>query len=211
MYLLINQHIEPLLTLMDQREHLQRYYSLIERLQHVNVAEDAEFQKSYRAFWAMNVARLSEDFIAEYFGYLEQHKYDNPGPTVEAATRHLYEVPTSADGQHTLQFSFASKLVHMIAPTLPIYDRMVERFYFLPEETRTGLNKLPMLLQSYNCLVHEYQRIIEAQLLAEAIVACRVRFPGQNLTDEKIIDSLIWSFVSWCQGGAVRDGAAVYA
>lgn len=211
MYSLINRNAETLLDSLGANNHLQDYCWLLEQLLQVNVAEDVNFQRRYKAFWAMNVARLSEVFTAAYFTYLEQHKRADPAPSVEAAAQHLHTFPTSANGRQSLQFSFASKLVHMIAPARPVYDRMVERFYFLPSGTATGLDRLPLLMGSYNFLTREYGRIIEEQLLQASITACRVRFPIANLTNEKIIDSLIWSFVSWLQNGAVRDGHVVYA
>jgi hypothetical protein len=220
MYSLINRNAGTLLDLLSAKPHVKIYCELLERLHQVNVAEDDEFKGKYKAFWAMNVARLSDDFTAAYFTYLEQHKTDVPASSVEAAVKRMEDVakylhafPTGPNGKQSLQFSFASKLVHMIDPARPVYDRMVERFYFLPTGTETGIDRLPLLMGSYEFLTKEYHRIIDKQLLQASIELFRVRFPGANLPREKIIDSLIWSFVDWLQKGkgAIPDGRVVYA
>jgi hypothetical protein len=211
MYQLINQHVDPLLTSLAANNHVRDYCWLLDRLHQANVAVDAEYQRRYKAFWAMNVARLSREFIAAYFAFLEAHKRDNPPPSVNDTAAYLHGFPTGANGRQTLQFSFASKLVHMITPTLPVYDRRVEHFYFLPDGNGTGLDRLPLLVRSYDFLLVEYRRIIDSRLLVRAFDAFRRRFPEPRLTSEKIIDSLIWSVVGWLQHGAVRDRTAVYA
>ena len=216
MYSLINQHVEPLLDGLSKGTpstppHFEEYCWLFERLQQGDVTTDTDFQRRYKAFWSMNVARLDKSYLAEHFRFLEQHKLERPAPSVEAVARHLYAFPTGTDGRKTLQFSFASKLVHMISPAMPVYDRMVEHFYFLPNGSETGLDRLGKLMKSYDFLVGEHRRIIGANLLQEGIDACRRRFPNANLTNEKIIDSLIWSFVSKLQSGWVRDGQVAYS
>jgi hypothetical protein len=131
---------------------------------------------------------------------------------VEEITRTLYEIPINAKEKKVLQFSFASKLVHMINPRLPVYDRMVESFYFLPRSyAGTAQKKLANLLRSYRFLVAEYDRILREGLLASAIDELRRRFQlPAEYSDQKIIDTLIWKFVPFLESGALRDGSVVY-
>ncbi len=209
MYYLINRGAKTLLDLLAAENHFEKYCELSKRLHQVNVAEDDDFKRKYKAFWSMNVARLSDDFTAAYFTCLELNKSKLPAPSVKKVAEELHAFPTGPNGRQSLQFSFASKLVHMIDPTQPVYDRMVERFYFLPTGTESGLPRLKPLMKSYEFLTREYSRITKESLLQASISLCRVRFP--TLTNEKIIDSLIWSFVSKLESGAVRDGPVVYA
>lgn len=198
------------MELLAGTNHIQEYCYLSTRLHQVNVTKDDEFQRRYRAFWAMNVARLSEGFIQSYFEYLEQNKQAQD-LNLRAVTTHLYEIPTGKDRRQSLQFSFASKLVHMVLPNRPVYDRLVESFYFLPTGAATGLDRLETLMVSYDFLIREYQRVMDSNLLNIAIDLFRDRLSAEALTAEKLIDSLIWSFVSWLDGGAIRDGSVVYS
>ena len=100
----------------------------------------------------------------------------------------IYKIPTNKSGRQSLQISFATKLLHMVNPTTPIYDSMVAAFYFFDEPGR----KQPL------------------QLLSPAIQSFRRRFSPQHFTDEKVIDSLLWAFVSLLRNGAVVQGTVVY-
>jgi hypothetical protein len=40
----------------------------------------------------------------------------------------LYVASTRQDGRKTVQFSFATKLLHIADPSLPIYDSLVAEF-----------------------------------------------------------------------------------
>lgn len=193
--------------------HVEDYAWLMKRLRDVNVSENTEFQRRYKHFWAMNVARLDGAYLNEYFSYLEASK--NAGRTTSGAVdvaKHLYGFQTGKSGRQSLQFSFASKLVHMIDPTRPVYDRLVERFYFLPEPKGSGLGRLEELNESYEFFKREHARILKLGLLDPAIAVFERRFSNLaiTMTKEKIIDSLIWGYVSWLAKGAVRDGSITY-
>jgi hypothetical protein len=57
----------------------------------------------------------------------------------------------------------------MIDPRLPVYDSMVETFYFLPRSySETPERKLADLMRSYRFLVDEYERILQEGLLRPA-------------------------------------------
>ena len=125
----------------------------------------------------------------------------------------LHRIPVNVTEKKSLQFSFASKLAHMVNPRLPVYDRMVETFYFLPRSYfGTPDNKLLNLMSSYHFLVGEYERVLRERLLEPAVHAFRQRFAlSADYTDEKIIDTLIWKFIPFLEKGAVRDGSVAYS
>ena len=159
----------------------------------------------------MNQARLCDEFYNAYFELLDRLRrepLDNVG--VENVTRELLNVPAQNNGRRMLHFSFASKMVHMLCPDRPIYDNKVKRFYFLPEHGSGEVNnRLRGLINSYEFLVGEYQRILTQGLLAPAIEGFRERFQVP-FSDQKVIDTLIWTFVKFLQDGAVRDGVVQY-
>src|SRR5471030_116478 len=211
MYDRINCNITRLLGTVD-RSDIDEYVWMIRELHNYDVSQHREFQQRYCSYWALNGAGLGQPFRSAYFSRLEQAKCSPEQATVERITWTLYETPINAKEKKALQFSFASKLVHMVNPSLPVYDRMVESFYFLPRSyTGTPEKKLANLLRSYGFLVSEYDRILREGLLAPAIDELRGHFQlPTDYSDHKIIDTLIWKFVPFLESGAVRDGSVVY-
>jgi len=140
---------------------------------------------------------LGQNFRAEYFLLLEREKASPARAGVEQVARKLYEIPVNSKGRKVLQFSFASKLVHMVNPELPVYDRMVEAFYYLPRSyAGKPEKKLENLLASYRFLVKEYDRILREGLLADVLHWFRRHFSlPPPYWDHKVIDTLIWKFV----------------
>ncbi|MDZ7652859.1 MAG: hypothetical protein U5L03_10065 [Burkholderiaceae bacterium] len=214
MYALINENARLILDSIAVDDDIQPYIWLLKRLQVTNVAGDAEFQAKYRRYWQMNQARLSPDYLSAYFRHLQRIKHF-PGPhdPVSIAQR-LHSIPTQRSGRLSLQFSFASKLVHMVSPRRPVYDSRVERFYFLPALSANEplAEKLGRFEASYGFLEREYGRVLQAGLLEPAIRAFRRRFNvGKDYTDIKIVDTLIWKYTDLLLAGAIRDGAVSYA
>jgi len=211
MYDLMNGNITRLLGTVN-RSDIDEYVWMIRELHNCDVSQHREFQSRYCSCWALNGAGLGQCFRSAYFSLLEQAKSSPEPATVEWITRTLYEIPVNAKEVKALQFSFASKLVHMVNPRLPVYDRMVESFYFLPRPyAGTSEKKLANLLRSYRFLVSEYDRILREGLLAPAIDELRRHFQlPADYSDQKIIDTLIWKFVPFLESGAVRDGSVVY-
>jgi hypothetical protein len=213
MYDLINRHVARLLDSIKREGDIDPYVWMIQCLPNVDVSRDVKFQGVYRRYWQLNPARLSPDFCTAYFSLLEQSKHAPDRTTVEAVARALLRIPTHSNGRESLQFSFASKLVHMVRPRLPVYDSMVESFFFLPssDTQKTVEDKLKNLLQSYSFLVDEYDRVLRNELLAPAIAAFRQRFRlDAQYSDEKVIDTLIWRFVGYLRKGAFRDKSVEY-
>ena len=212
MYALLNQNIDLLCSNIEPARDIRPYVQLTETLRKVDVSADRDFQRTYRKYWQLNAALLGNQFVGAYFTYFEELKQAND-VTLERVVRDLFEVPTHGDGRQSLQFSFASKMVHMLRPRLPLYDSMVEAFFFLPlgspkEKTEVRLQRL---LASYGFLVAEYDRVLREGLLAPAIATFRARFRvGGDYTDEKIVDTLIWGFVRFVRAGAIRDRAILY-
>ena len=182
------------------------------QLHSCDISQHQEFQQKYCEYWALNGAGLDQPFRTAYFSLLEQTKSSPGQAAVEGITRTLYETPINAKREKALQFSFGSKLVHMINPKLPVYDRMVETFYFLPRSyAGTSEKKLANLLPSYRFLVGEFDRVLTEGLLSPAIAEVRQHFHlPSDYSDQKVIDTLIWKFVPFLKRGAVRDGSVVY-
>lgn len=206
MYHVINTHIDPVLRQIVAARHVADYDFLLGNRHRVG---DSEYQRRYRLFWALNAARLSETFCANYFDLLKDVLETRRD--IREIARLLYLVESNKNG-HKLQFSFATKLLHMADPHTPIYDALVADFFFFSESH--GTEKIPERIEEladfHEFLTVEYARVLEAGLLRPSIEKFREKLKPNHFTDQKVIDSLIWGFVSLQRGGAAGRGEVVY-
>jgi len=206
MYDLINQFAQTVVSTIPP-EHVTDYEWL---LQNVGQASTPDYQKRYRRFWAMNAAQLSPSFYATYFNTLVA-ALSRP-PTLSSVAQTLHAASARQNGQKSLQFSFATKLLHMTNQHSPIYDSQVAAFYFFQEpSTEVGLQqRIDSLVALHSFLAEEYARVIKGGLLASAIQEFRLRLKPQRLTEEKVVDSLVWAFVALLRKGALPKGQITY-
>ena len=194
MYNIINQNIDRILRSVDEGLDIRTYFALMSRFRNVNVVQDTEFQGKYCKYWRLYGAGLSQSFRASYFELMEGLR-GGPIPNIGEVTRILHEVPSNKSGRKTLQFSFASKLLHTLDPHQPIYDSMVATFcrFSVPDPTKTFEARLRSFLAFYDLLSTGYKKILANGLLQQSITRFRHQFSVPNeYTDEKIIDTLIW-------------------
>ena len=210
MYSLIREYADLIIKDYIGNQHVQQYDWLTSNLMSMNVSTNSLFKQAYKKFWAMNAARLTPDFFDAYFVYLEENKHGS-SINIREVCDYLYSIPTDKQGDKSLQFSFASKLVHMISPIQPIYDSRIRQFYFLPDgqSSKDFSRKISELMLMYGFLKEEYKRIIEDSLLKEPIIKFRQQLKPKTFTDEKVIDSLIWGFVSHA-GISIISGSLKY-
>ncbi len=192
MYRHINRNIEALLRLLLKQNHVQKYDDLMNDFDQPNAVMDQEFQHRYAHFWAFGPTR--NGWRPDYFNFLHKHascrgRLDRQQrrTLLEDACRHIW------DKHQLLIFAFATKLVHMVDPTSPIYDGRVRAFYFLPELKR----RMDRGLTAYDALVREYDRVLDKHLLDESIARFQKELNPGKFTPIKIVDSLIWAFVTW--------------
>ena len=152
----------------------------------------------------MNAARLSDDFCSAYFNLLNRA---NREISVEEIINALYFIQSNAKGIHAVHFSFATKLIHTLDNNLPIYDRMVATFYFLPDikQNWTKEKKIEVYLNSYKFLKSEYERVIDNNLLEISIDKFRKKFDvdDKQYSNCKVIDTLIWRYTALLKSGAI--------
>jgi len=211
MYKLINEHVETIVAYTDMKDKMIKpYLDLRKWLYERNVSQDRELQTKYKGYWVMG--RLGDDFYRHYFKLLEQRKCGG-NPDVGTVVRKLCKTPVNSKGVYRIQFSFASKLVHMCQPTMPIYDSMIKEFFFLPNaDKKKGDDKLDELKMSYDFLIKEYARVIKHNMLGEAMSKVRALCESPaDLTDQRVIDLLIWAFVKWAHSGGIQLCIARYS
>ena len=210
MYRLINRNAPAVAQALGRIGDLGEYLLLrTDLVSHGKAVAPPELQRAYRKYWRMNVARLAPSFYQQYFALLAE--YQAAGSTdVERATR-VISGPGGAD--YGLQFSFATKLVHMVDPRVPVFDSFVASFYFFtpPATDRPFEERLSALLSFHRFLTFEYARVLEHRLLAPAIKVLRSdRRLTASVPDERLIDWLLWAWVSLLRQGAQFRGEAMY-
>ncbi|MGD1019178.1 MAG: hypothetical protein ABSA12_07645 [Verrucomicrobiia bacterium] len=200
MYSVINQYANEVVASIDH-DHVSTYLDLTCNLPG-RLGEEA-YRRRYRQFWVMR--GLSAHFYESYFQTLAGAQHNHI--TFRDALEILHQVPCTQNGSLRVHASFASKLCHMCDPRLPIYDNLVADFFFFerPNYDQNPEGRIVEYERFYQFLVAEYDRVIRMGLLAVAIGVFRAQFPQPGLTDQKVIDSLVWSFVKQLRNGALLN------
>ena len=211
MYRLINSNIDILLRGISKKEHIDPYISICTSFEK-RENKCPEFKTTYRKFYQLNAARLSNDFCESYFSLLEENR-EKDEIDIRDITNRLYEIECNKKGTHAVHFSFSSKLAHTLDNRLPVYDSMVAAFYFFPNikpNWKKG-EKIEEYLKSYEFLISEYHRINDESLLKHSMDKFRKQFDvGDEYSNIKIIDTLIWRYTALLKTGAVRDSQVKY-
>lgn len=211
MYDLINQFAQTVVSAIPP-DHVTEYEWLLQNVDRVTMPD---YQERYRRYWAMGVARLNAAFYATYFNELSLAM--RQAPSLQVLSQTLHVASTNSKGRQSLQFSFATKLLHMTNQQLPIYASEVAAFYFFqepeikkPKEPQDLQRRIGVFVTFHDFLRQEYARVFKNNLLATAIQEFRVRLKPQRFTDAKIVDSLIWRFVGLLWKGALMNGIVTY-
>jgi len=185
----INQNIDQILQSIKPG-HITDYDWLIQNTHRV---AEPEYQKRYKTYWVLNGAGLSQDYCQTYFQHL-QTGLENGVPELRSLVNELFAVPVRPNKQ-ALEFSFCTKLCHMLNQRFPIYDSKIREFYsFTPPSYSLPVeSRVSRLIRFHKYLVTEYNKVLDDGLLEGSIQAFRERFNPQHFSDIKVIDSLIWA------------------
>lgn len=192
-YEVINDNIDHILRAVSPA-HVAQYDWLIQNIHQIT---ELEYQRRYKGFWRLSGAGLSQTYCHAYFQHL-QARLENNATHLCILAHELYQIPINRNRQ-ALQFSFCTKLCHMVNHQIPIYDSNIRRFYRFNEPSRDLpiIERIREYARSHQFLIDEYNRILNEGLLAPSIQAFRQHFNPQHFTDIKVIDSLIWAFINY--------------
>jgi hypothetical protein len=188
-YTMINENIDQILHFIELK-HVIEYDWLAENIHQV---EDADYQRRYKIIFRLYGAGLSQHYCQEYFKCLHMG-INVMAPQLNTLINHLYQIPVRQN-IHKLQFSFCTKLCHMLNRSLPIYDSNIKDFYQIktPGYNLIIHERIKQFIEIYQYINNEYQRVLDNGLLKESIKAFRQFFNPRYFTDIKVIDSLIWA------------------
>jgi len=213
MYGLLKKYTAIVLKSIDPYQDIKPYIRIMKSFRERNILEDYNFKATFRQYWRLNPARLIDSFYDSYFSLLESCK-DDEDIDIEFIARKLYEIPNRKNEGRSLQFSFASKLVHTVIPTKPVYDSMVTSFYFLPlpQPHWDNERKLQNALKNYMFIESEQKRVLNEGILDDSMIKFREHFDLDDIyTDQKVVDTLIWKFIILLKSGAVRERRVIFS
>lgn len=171
------------------RESIDVYLWLKDEYGKGNIIDNTVFQFVFRSYYRLDSAGLSDEQKAVYFKLLAKKEID-----LEKILNNLYELPTLRN-RNAVQFSFATKLIHTVDNSKPIFDTEVSAVI---NWVVSGNNKETKIKSAKNIFVYLeelYSKLDENEKVQETIKKFRTKF-GINIkdmTDQKVLDFLIWS------------------
>ena len=166
---------------------LQKYLCLRDQIHDVNVSKEVKkFQKPYKGFFRM---RRNEDFCKVYFGFMEKHKNDKR-LTFEAVLKHLHR------NTERVEASFASKLLSMINPDMPVLDRHVLKVLGIPAVGTFGdaQKRIGRGIAAYKAICELYNHHFKSGEAKKWIELFDKHYPDakSKITGVKKIDLILW-------------------
>lgn len=167
---------------------MNKYKQIMEALHQTNVSTDADFRRTFNRFFVMR-SRTSL-YYDKFYSFLQERK--DVGASFEEALEEL----KNSNGK--LEISFASKLVHVIDPTQPIWDRNVSVLHFGMKAPGYGKPigvrqaEAIKVYHDYSDMFYEYLKSNDGQ---ELIRLFDDKYPNSGLTDVKKLDFILWADV----------------
>lgn len=154
---------------------------------HKEKPENPVFQFVFRSYYRIDNAGLTPDWKMRYFEYLGQKER-----RLEVILEGLYHIPTKKEVK-SLQFSFATKLLHTLDTNLPIYDSKVADLLGLTVKKKKDFAaNLTRCIAAYEELRLAHQQLLSDDGIKSQIAALKARYQTQ-VSDEKALDFLLWS------------------
>jgi hypothetical protein len=171
-------------------ESVRVYLFLKDEYKKGDVKNNTLFQFVFKSFYKLNIAGLGEDLPTYFFKLLANKKDD-----LEYILLELYEIPTlNAKNKNTIQFSFATKLLHTLDNNKPIFDSEVSDVIDKRRTGRTKEEKIKSCIEIYKGMRPLYLRLLESKV-KEVIEKFRIKFEvdESKISDIKALDFIIWS------------------
>ena len=154
-----------------------------------NILNNFVFQFVFRSYYKLDGAGLS-DKIKNHFFKLLSDKQTN----LETILTELYAIPTLRN-RNTIQFSFATKLLHTINNDLPIFDSEVGKIFNIGVSGVGRDARTASCVKIYDSLKIYYIELKKEEKIREIIIKLRQKFNvnAEKVSDTKILDFIIWS------------------
>lgn len=172
------------------RESIDVYLFLKKEYLKGNIKNNYLFQFVFRSFYRLDNAGLSEIQKIEYFNLLSKKQVN-----LKIILEKLYKLKNRR-GLNTIQFSFATKLLHTIDNNNPIFDVEVSRVISKRVSGNNKGEKIDSCIEIYQYIKDIYSYMLKEENIKKLILEFRKKFNIDNkiISDVKILDFIIWSF-----------------
>jgi len=162
-----------------------RVYEWLEA--HKEKPQNPVFQFVFRSYYRIDNAGLTSAWKVRYFEFLSQGER-----SLKTMLEGLYHLPTKKKVK-SLQFSFATKLLHTLDTSLPIYDSKVGELLGLPVKKGKDLAaNIDTCITVYEELRESQRQLLSDEGIMKQIAALKARY-NSRIGNEKALDFLLWS------------------
>lgn len=179
--------------------HFKLYYNIGERYKNNDFGK--EFQRDFCNFYILNGAGgLNDIQKKEFFKILQSGNRD-----FKDILQKLYKIPGYKNSKR-LFLSFATKLLHTIDNSLPIYDKNIGNILSLPKQkySKNFEIKIENRKQIYQALKEDFKILLKDNDLKRYLVEMRkdlknktvikgFKWEDKKISDVKLLDSSLWA------------------
>ena len=154
---------------------------------HKETPKNLVFQFVFRSYYRIDNAGLTSDWKVRYFEFLSQRER-----SLKTILEGLYHMPTKKKVK-SLQFSFATKLLHTLDTSQPIYDSKVAELLGLTvKKGKDFAANVNICIAVYEELQEAQQQLLSDKGIKNQIAELKARYNSQ-ISEEKALDFLLWS------------------
>ncbi len=132
---------------------------------------------------------------------MEECKYDKNKFNLKAILNKLYDIKIvrKKKSVHSVQFSFATKLIHTLDDTMPIYDSSIALLFNLEKKGRDKEEQISSCDNIYCKFQEDFKSVLNHKDIKEIIKEFREKFRWnekedvERVSDEKILDFILWT------------------
>lgn len=170
-------------------ENIEVYSFLKNMYANGNILENNIFQFVFRSYYRSDNAGLSERIKNHFFKLLAEKQKE-----LEKILSELYKIPTLM-GKNTIQFSFATKLLHTIDNNKPIFDSEIAKVTKLRVKGKSKKEKIHSCVDLYATLEKLYAKLLKNEKIEKVIAKFRLKFNADrtSISDTKALDFILWS------------------
>jgi hypothetical protein len=163
------------------------YRFLQEEFKKPDACNNHLFQFVYRNYYEFRSARVTKDFIQEYFKIMQEYRQGKQFD-YHCILDRLYNI------QNKLQFSFATKMHHTIDNTFPIYDSKVKEMLNINIEGNEDIkHRIDDAMKKMKELKKLYEEIETKDLLHKTMNYFNKKHNLDGLSYTKKLDYIFWS------------------
>ena len=180
---LLKNNLDEILNSKEMENGIKKYTYIIQNVKECDVSQNEKFQTMYNAFF--RIGRKKEEYYKSYFKLLELSKKQKLD--FEDVLRYIYE----KTGEY--HCSFSSKLVAVLNPKEPIWDKEVATNHFGYKLPYYGVkNREKRIIDVFNQYRESFYDYTISDEGKNLINAFDKKFPIVNITDTKKVDFILW-------------------